>query len=137
MLLTLFLTCFGLLFLTGMLLTYNWGRLAWRRAKALKWTGLHSDRYMVLATALAIESIGTSAVFGARAFTIFFQSAPATVVSGLAGLAILGGMSAMLSAKFGFMWAIELNRKNKHWIIFVTVTVLWSLFALIWALNIS
>lgn len=125
-----YLTCFGLLFLTAMFLTFCWGKLAWRRSQELEgFQSLRHDRYMVLATALCIMSVGTGIMFGSRLVTTFLEGIPTVLVPGWPGISIVTGMAITLVAKFGFMWAIEMDKHDKWWVVFVFATAVWTLFA--------
>lgn len=127
---TLYLIAFGLLFLTSTFLTFAWGSLALRRGQRLRnFKNMYYDRYMVIAVALSINSAGTSWLFLARLLAVLIDGVDAAFAPGFMGYMVFTGMSIMLFGKFGFMWAIELDRKDRWWILFLLVCLAWTVFA--------
>lgn len=137
-----YLSFFGLLFFTSTFLCVVWGRVAVRRSMKFKpfypvvpfLKRLYHDRYMVLSTALAINALGTSFLFCSRLISSFLYGMAASLVPGTLGYMIAFGMGVILTAKYGFMWAVELDKGNVWWRVFVVMSVIWVLFVLCYEL---
>ena len=124
-----YLSCFGLLSIISVFLVGAWFRVAYRRGKVLRsFTSMYRDRYMVLASALCINAVGTCILFGARLLSALLGQTSSSTIPGFLGGTIAFAMSIVLFAKFGFMWAIELNRADKWWRLLLALSIIWVLF---------
>lgn len=125
-----YLSLYGLLTLTSIFLVFAWTRMSWRRGRVIKGVRRkYRDRYMILATGLAINSGGTALLFGTRLLTTLVGGAQANLFTETWALMIAFGMSTILIAKYGFMWAIEIDRRDRWWNLLLALSVMWVLYA--------
>lgn len=130
-----YLCIFGLLTIISLFLVFAWGRIAWKRSKDLRtFKRLYHDRYMVLVTALAINAAGSTCLFGGRLISALQYGTSVAVIPGLLGYVTAAGAVTILTAKFGFMWAVERKGSDRWWMFLLAVSVIWTLFALWWEL---
>lgn len=132
----LFVAAYGLLVILSIFLAFFWGRLALRRQREIRrnpWrpSTLWCDRYMVIAAALGINAVGMILLFGARLIDSLGRGL--TVAFPFNGWLMVGallGLYTMILSKFGFAWAIHLDKKNKGWIVLLVVCTSWVVAAM-------
>lgn len=130
MIAAIYLACFGLVFLGGTFLSIAWGKLSWRRWHELvSIRDLYHDRYMVLSAALTLQSLGITLIFGARLVAAMLYHPSVVIVPGVGGYVAICGLALVVSALYGFMWSIEMNRRDRWWVVFAAISLGWIIFA--------
>lgn len=130
----LFVFLYGALFLTGLFLSPFWAVLANKRRHRIagRWT-LRSDRYFMLASAIAVLSLGDTFVFGARAEGNMTIGLSPILRNGIDAALIATGLTLVLLGKFMLVWLADLEREPPvwSWTRFAAIaTVLWGMMAL-------
>lgn len=120
-----FITLYGLLFLSGMFMLPAWIRVA-RDAYRQQ-----DPDYALVATALAINSAGTILVFGAR-LAYGFESKLWQTFGGHLGATVLVGLAFFEISKTILMVVRHRHGERKAFIGFALVSALWALFAIGW-----
>jgi hypothetical protein len=112
----LFIFLYGALFLLGLFLTPFWAVLARKRAIRIagRWT-LRSDRYYVLAMAIAVLCAGDVLVFGARAWGNLTYGLSPILRNGTDAVLIGVGLSTVLVGKAMLVWLADLEREPAIW----------------------
>lgn len=111
-----FITLYGALFLIGLFLFPFWAMLANKRRKRVagRWT-LRSDRYFVLATAIAVLSLGDTMEFGGRTWgNLTFGLSP-ILLNGFDAIAIGCGLAVVFVAKLMLVWLADLEKEPPVW----------------------
>ena len=125
-----YLSLYGLLTLTSIFLVFAWTRLAWRRSRIFRTLkSLYRDRYMILSVGLALNALGTAVLFGTRLLTTLVGGVQASFFTETWAIMIAFGMGMILTAKYGFMWAIEIDRQDKWWRLLLALSCMWVLYA--------
>lgn len=126
----LFLSFYGLLLISGAFMAWLWGRLAIDAWRALRRPAMR-DRYWVVAAALALNSLATMVIFGARAVDAIVNDVWA--VPGRLGWIILGGLALLEASKVMMVWAAALRPSARGWRWFAAISAGWTAFAILWA----
>lgn len=128
---TLALIAYGLLLLSGLFMTFFWGRIAIRRLQDQRSRSLH-DKYAILSSCLCLASIGTGMFFSGRAYQFMAEGLSTVSQRGWVSILVLTGLFTLAAAKAGLVWAAHCDRKNKLWLAYMALSILWVVIALIW-----
>lgn len=132
MLYAIYLTCFGLISGLSLFLGVAWARLAIKRAIRFRSCRVRrKDRYLVLATALSFQSIGMVLIFATRIYTEL-RGVHAAVFSRIDGALLAIGMTMVSISMYGYLWALEVDRKDWGWQSGLFFGVAWTLFSCWW-----
>lgn len=124
---TLFIVLYGLLFLSGSFMLPAWVRVA------LDARASGDKDYQAVATALAINALGTIVVFGPRLVFGFWTDNWA-YVSGPMGLAVLFGLLFLEVSKVMLMYVRRRHGNVRTWWAFAICSAVWTIFAAAWVL---
>lgn len=107
---------YGALFLVGLFLAPFWAVLARKRAKRVagRWT-LRSDRYFMLAAAIAVLCAGDTLVFFARALGNIVYGISAILRDRWDAPIIICGLTTVLVGKGMLVWLADLEREPPLW----------------------
>lgn len=112
----LFIFLYGALFLTGLFLAPFWAVLAAKRARRVagRWT-LPSDRYFMLALAIAVLCLGDTFVFFARTVGNLTYGLSAILRSSWDAFTIGIGLAIVLVGKAMLVWLADLENEPRIW----------------------
>lgn len=127
-----FLFLYGMLTVTGIFLSVFWTRLTWCRLKLLERSERLQDRYLFLAGALGINSIGSVILFGGR-LEGEVRHGLSPMLYGWEGFVIALGLSTILLAKVLMVWAADIEEDRRpRWLWAMGATaVFWTVGCLV------
>lgn len=123
---------YGMMTLVGCFLAAFWSSMAWARFRRLRWSMLKVDRYFWLASSLAMFSVGSMILFGARTHGNIVYGI-SNYLMRIEGIFIILGASVILVSQMMMVWLADLERGRPVWLWgALAITVLWTCFVYLW-----